>query len=97
MSAKQSAATEEKREPKPIETKDRWTILTLRVKGHVPTAIEPTAVGNNRVLVYRFGLEAWTDYDAYMRGEPIPISDIREVEQAEREFKNNLHRFSQRN
>jgi hypothetical protein len=81
---------------KSVETKDRWTILTLRVRGHVPLKIVPTAVGNNRVLVYHFPRTAWTDYDSYMRGEAIPVEDIRIVEAAEREFKNNLYRFAQR-
>jgi hypothetical protein len=92
MTAKQSDSAS--RDPQAISTKDRWTILTLRVKGHVPSNIETVAMGQNSVLMYHFDETAWTDYDAYMRGEPIPIGDIREVEQAEREFKNNLHRFA---
>lgn len=92
--AKDSDAAGDSRSPCPIETQDRWTILTLRVKGHVPTMIEPRITGSQRILIYQFADTAWTDYDAYMRGEPIPIEDIRMVESAEREFKNNLHRFS---
>lgn len=95
MSGKTDNTDTTVRKPQPIETKDRWTILTLRSVGHVPCKIEPVAMaGGNRVLLYHFDITAWTDYDAYMRGEPIPIPDIRLVEQADREFKNNLHRFA---
>jgi hypothetical protein len=85
---------EEKKEPKPFQTKDRWTIITMRVCGHVPDLIESVTREGNRVLMYHFPVTAWTDYDAYMRGEPILVKDIRLVEQSEREFKNNLHRFA---
>lgn len=92
---KESGDEVEGTEPKPerIATKDKWAIIAMRVRGHVPERIEPVSLGHNNVMVYHFGTAAWTDYDCYMRGEPIPVADIREVEQADREFKNNLHRF----
>lgn len=78
-----------------FETKDRWTILAMRVCGHVPELIQSVALGKNKVLMYTFGDAAWTDYDDYMRGaEREPFETIRRVQSAELEFKNNLHRFS---
>lgn len=82
-------------EAKPFETKDRWTILAMRVCGHIPASIESVALGSNKVLMYRFENTAWTDYDDYMRGDiREPFGTIRQVQAAELEFKNNLHRFS---
>jgi hypothetical protein len=83
-------------EPKEVPpTKDRWIILTLTTKKFVPTKIEYVKTEDGHwVLMYHFGDEAFDIYDAYLRGEPIPVEDIREVERAERQFKNNLHRYS---
>jgi len=80
--------------PAPFSTKDQWAIIALKTRDHVPQVIERKMVGSQDVLMYSYAEAAWTDYDAYMRGETFPVSDIRLVEQAMREFKNNLHRFS---
>lgn len=96
-------AEEATREPKkedvaqnvtPIVTRDRHILLTLRALDHVALKIESRMVGSSSVLVYTFPETAWTDYDRYMRGEAIPIDNIRKVWQVEDEFKNNLKRFS---
>ena len=77
-----------------FETKDKWTIYALRCRGHVPDKIEKVTAqsGKHQILVYTFPASAWADFDRYNRGVPFPVDDIREIEAAEREFKNNLFR-----
>jgi hypothetical protein len=86
-------ATNDEAREECIITKDRWTILTLRVLGHVPERIESVAYGSTNVLMFHFPNTAQTDFDRYMRGVPIPVQDIRDVVNAEREFKDILRNY----
>lgn len=82
-------------EKKVIETKDKWTIIALRCKGHVPDKIDQdTSASGTPLLVYVFPESAYEDFDAYSRGEPFPVEDIRLIQQMDTEFKNNLYRHS---
>lgn len=78
-----------------VETKDKWTILALRCKGHIPERIEKDeSFSGSPILVYIFPKTAYADFEAYCRGEPFPVEDIRLVQQMDTEFKNNLYRHS---
>lgn len=84
---------EEESKAEAFETKDAPTIHALNAIGHTPAKITPTAAGNQLVLFYGFPETAWTDYDAYNRGEDFTIS-LRAYEASVRQFKTNLHRFA---
>ena len=82
-----------------IETKDFRTIVALITLGHVPTKIEAvdSESGRSKVIVYHFGKDAISDYEAWMRGVcDEPFGTIRRVQEAESQFKNNLHRYMRR-
>jgi hypothetical protein len=82
-------------EKESFETKDKWTILALRSKGHVPVRIEQDkSASGSPILVYVFPGTAYEDFDSYSRGEPFPVDDIRKIQQMDTEFKNNLYRHS---
>lgn len=81
--------------PKPVVSKDRWTILTLISFKHTPIDVKRIKLEDGPyVLVFTFPPDSQDLYERYMRGEKLPIEDIREVERAERVFKGYLHRFS---
>jgi hypothetical protein len=81
----------------PVVTKDMWTIVALRVCGHVPEKIDIQPHPTNedtKYLVYHFGDEAYVDYDDFMRGvNREPFNTLRTVMRAVSEFKNNLFRL----
>jgi len=82
-------------EPKPVVSKDRWTILTLLTFKHTPLDVKRIKLEDGPyVLVFTFPPDSKDLYERYMRGEKLPVEDIREVERAERVFKGYLHRFS---
>jgi len=81
--------------PKPVVSKDRWTILTLLTFKHTPLDVKRVKLEDGPyVLVFTFPADSQDLYERYMRGEKLPVEDIREVERAERVFKGYLHRFS---
>lgn len=80
---------------KPVVSKDRWTILTLLTFKHTPLDVKRIKLEEGPyVLIFTFPPSSQELYERYMRGEKLPIEDIREVERAERVFKGYLHRYS---
>jgi len=80
-----------------ISTKDQWTIIAMAVCSHAPVKIEPLEAqeGRSITLVYHFGEDAREDHDKWMRGvAEEPFITLRRVQQANTQFKNNLHRYS---
>lgn len=83
--------------PEQVVTRDRQVICFLRSRKHVPLSIALITNEDGReVLLYTFDVTSWEDYEAYMRGEPMPIADVRDYESADREFRNNLFRFTRK-
>lgn len=94
MSDKEANAEVKAPEPHQVETKDMNTIRALRALGHVADRVFATAQpGSMAVVKYLFPLTAWTDFDRYTRGETLMVA-ISDYESADRELKNNIHRFS---
>ena len=79
-----------------IETKDRWAILVLIARDHVPNRIEPvTTNSGSQITLYEFPSTAHTDFEAWMRGETAePFGSFRKLKNAEDLFKDNKHRFT---
>lgn len=78
-----------------VVSKDRWTILTLLTFGHVPSDVKRIKLPDGPyVLLFTFPPSSNDLHEKYMRGEPLPVDDIRHVERAERIFKGFLHRLS---
>jgi len=79
--------------PKPVTTKDYWTIILLIAKDFKPTKIEveKDCRTDQKFLQVVFAPSAQELYDKKQRGEVIPIDDFAKVEQASRIFKSNLH------
>lgn len=76
-----------------VKTKDKWSILTLCARGHVPTdiSVDMDSCGSS-ILVYCFQEDAQTDFDDYNRGVAMEV-DVQQLKAAEHNFKANLHRL----
>ena len=81
-------------EPKPVETKDKWTIYALLTLEHIPLRINTIENANGyRIKVYEFEETAHTDYENWVRGSKEgDMAVIRKVKSAEDLFIDNLHR-----
>jgi len=76
-----------------VTTKDMWTAIYLKLRGHVPTEIERTVINERNVVLYHYEDSAWEDHDAYTRGVVLPIDDIHDVKTAYNFVKGNLHLY----
>lgn len=76
-----------------VETKDKWSILTLCARGHVPLdiSVDMDSCGSS-ILIYRFPEVAQSDFDDYNRGVAMEV-DVQQLKAAEHNFKANLHRL----